>query len=229
MTTIDVPGEGIAGERAACYRFLAGLCLGPPPDGLLAMISDGGIVRVLREDGASATVLDPLSEMISRLEGRARLAEQLNAEYTALFVLPSGVIPHESAWLDPMERVGTRITAEVASFYDRAGAFFLEGCKEMPDHLGIELDFMGFLCGVERELEAGGNDDGALVRCIGFESEFLEGHLARWADRCCVEIGKNATSGFYRAFAHLASDFVRDEQEYATARRAAQAAEGDAA
>lgn len=137
--------------------------------------------------------------------------EELEAEHTALFVLPSGVIPHEAFYLDAEQRLGGRITIAVERFYRTAGIRLLDRCIEMPDHLGVELEFMAALCRLEGDLEEM-QDPAALERCVKFQRRFLAEHLSRWAPDCCENVVRHARYGWYKAIARFTTEFLRSEQ-----------------
>lgn len=201
-----------AGEREKMYKFLSSLCLKPPSDSVISMIEDRSILAGL-ESGIKGYA--ELREFVNEASQITNLKNELEAEHTALFVLPSGIIPHEAVYLDKEKRLGGRVTMSVKQFYEKAGTEILDSCIEMPDHLGMELEFMGFLCKLEKELW-GKADLQGLQRCIGFQKAFLDEHLSKWVYQCCEEIIKRATYGFYKGIAHLITDFVKDEEEYLT-------------
>jgi len=100
----------------------------------------------------------------------------------------------------------------VARFYENAGAQILGQCIEMPDHLGVELQLMEFLCSVEAELSLN-EDTEKLYRCRELQKQFLEQHLLRWAFDCCDRIAKFAKIRFYKAVGLLLSEFLQEERE----------------
>ena len=206
-----------AGERERAYRFLAGLCLKPPSDSLIDMIKDGTILSVFQdnEGGSDEVVSYPpgLFEFIRQAEEMPNLKDELEAEHTALFVLPSGVLPHEAAYLDKEKRLGGRVTISVSQFYEKAGADIHENCIEMPDYLGMELEFMGFLCKIEKESWES-TELTSLQKCIELQKMFLEEHLLKWVYQCCEKVMEKATYGFYKAIAHFITEFMRSEEEY---------------
>jgi len=205
-------GEMMEAERRErSYRFFAGLCLAPPSDSIIDMIRDGGILAAFK--GGDEAGLAEMSGFVIGAKGIPNLKDELAAEHTALFVLPSGVLPHEALYLDIHKRLGGRVTAEVQRFYEKAGANILDRCGEVPDHMGMELDFMGFLCAMEKQLRAR-DDVPTLNKCITLQKAFLEEHLLKWAHRCCDELIKHSTYGFYKAVARFASEFLRSEEEY---------------
>jgi len=195
-----------AGEREDIYRFLSGLYLRPPSDPLLEMILDGGITTVFRDD-------EEMSAFVKAASGMANIKDELEAEHASLFVLPSGVIPHEAVYLDKEKRLGGRVTMGVRQFYERAGTELSEACLEMPDHIGMELEFLGLLCKLERELR-GGDDRSSLLKCIELQKTFLGEHISQWGYSCCEEVVKHAVYGFYKAVARFTMKFLKSEEEY---------------
>ena len=190
--------------REQHYRLLANLYLRPPSEALLEAIRDGGVLPIATAapgEGAPATTAD------------------LEAEHTALFVLPSGVIPHEAFYRDRDQRLGGRVTIAVEQFYRRAGIRVRDRCVEMPDHLGLELEFMAALCRLEAGLEEA-PDAAALERCVAFQSAFLEEHLSRWAPECCENVIRHAQGGFYQALARFTTEFLSSEQAHLAVRHA---------
>jgi len=204
-----------AGERENTYRFLASLYLKPPSDFVIAMIKDGSILSAItcEEKGADSSFYSGLAEFVKNAAERPGLKDELETEHSALFVLPSGVLPHEAVYLDRDQRLGGRVTMNVRQFYETAGMEITDSCIEMPDHIGMELEFMGFLCKLEKEFW----DKAAissLQKCIAFQKVFLNEHLSKWAYQCCGKVIESSTSGFYKAIAHLTMEFMKSEEEY---------------
>ena len=217
-----------AREREQHYRFLARLYLRPPSGALLRALRDGSILPAStgapgdadpgRGGEAAAPALD-LEALVSEARGRPHLEEELVAEHAALFVLPSGVIPHEAFYGDREQRLGGRVTIAVERFYRNAGIHILDRCIEMPDHVGIELEFMAALCRLEADLGDAG-DPAARGRCVGLQRTFLEEHLARWAPACCERVIALARYGFYKAIARFTTEFLRSERAHLGVRHA---------
>lgn len=205
-----------AGERENTYRFLASLYLKPPSDSIIAMIKDGSILSAIatnEESNAVSSFYPELTEFVKNAAEIHGLKEELEAEHTALFALPSGVLPHEAGYLDREKKLGGRVTISVRQFYEMAGMEILDSCIEMPDHIGMEFEFMGFLCKLEKEFL----DKAAISspqKCIEFQKTFLSEHLSKWAYQCCENVIIKSTYGFYRAIAHLTMEFMKSEEEY---------------
>lgn len=202
----------ITEEREKTYRFLAGICLKPPSDSLIDMIKDKSILLLFHED-TDCESYNEMARFINETTEIRNISDPLSAEHASLFTLPSNHLPHEAVYLDKEKRLGGRVTMSVSQFYERAGASILNNCIEMPDHLGMELEFMGFLCKMEKELRKNA-DYASLNNCISLQKIFLEEHLIKWVYSCCEKIVERATYGFYKAIAHMIAEFIKSEDEY---------------
>ena len=139
------PGEmqTVAGGRAKTYAVLAALYSAPPTEELAALIRAGG----LAPEGGSllSAAAEALTQSFRRAASDGLPDAELVAEHTRLFTLPSGVVPHESYYADENQRVGGHVTAGVMRYYDTAAAKLTGACLELPDHIGVELEFMHLL------------------------------------------------------------------------------------
>jgi hypothetical protein len=75
----------------------------------------------------------------------------------------------------------------VAEFYRNAAIEISDTCIEMPDHLGMELEFMARLCRLAAVFHEE-NDQTSLQLCLKLQQEFMNRHLGLWATQCCNEI-----------------------------------------
>lgn len=205
-----------AGERENTYRFLASLYLKPPSDSIIAMIKDGSILSAItanEESNTGSPFYSELADFVKNTAEMPNLKDELEAEHTALFALPSGILPQEAAYLEREKRLGGRVTISVRQFYEQAGMEILNSCIEMPDHIGMELEFMGFLCKLEKEFWEKAAIS-SLQKCIEFQKTFLNEHLSKWVYQCCENAVKKSTYGLYKAIAHLTMEFMKSEEEY---------------
>ncbi len=203
------------GERQEMYRFLAGLFLRPPTAALLALLGEGGAVALFpAEDEASPSPwMREVSTFCEEIKAMPDPVGEMEAEHTALFVLPSGVLPHEAVYVDEKKRLGGRVTMAVARFYEEAVIEMSGECIEMPDHLGMELEFMARLCGLEKLFREEADLISSQVS-LTLQKEFMNRHLGCWARQCCEEVMNKAGYGFYRAVAQLTLAFLAAEEEY---------------
>lgn len=195
--------------REMTYALLSALYSAPPPTALVESLCKGTFADEIGcdSDGPARQELDEIAK--DALEHR-KLETTLTAEHTRLFVLPGGVRPYESTFLDQEQRLGGRISIGVGRFYEYAGAEFTATCTDLPDHIGVETEFMKFLCGLEAQLRADGRQSG-LRRCLDLQDEFLSDHLLRWYEPFCGRVMSETAHGFYRALAHLTMDFLGQE------------------
>ncbi len=202
----------ITEEREKTYRFLAGICLKSPSDSLIDMIKDKSILLLFPED-TDCESYNEISRFINETAEIKNISDQIAAEHASLFSLPSNHLPHEAVYRDKEKRLGGKVTMDVSQFYEKAGASILNSCIEMPDHLGMELEFMGFLCKMERELRENA-DYPSLDNCIYLQKTFIDEHLIKWVYPCCEKIVERSTYGFYKAIAHMITEFIKSEDDY---------------
>lgn len=201
-------------DRQEMYHLLAGLFLRPPSSALLELIKNDGSTAFLPGDNEalSSPWMQEIEVFREELGKMFAPVAEMEAEHTSLFVLPSGIIPHEAVYLDEKKRLGGRVTMAVARFYEDAAMEISDACIEMPDHLGMELEFMARLCGLEALFQQE-NDQVSFQVCRKFQQDFMNDHIGRWAPQCCEEIMIRAGNGFYRAVAQLTVAFLAVEQE----------------
>lgn len=153
-------------------RFILGAALTsyPAPDFLAR-------VRALSE----AAEASELSALIAALE-REGAVDALRGDYIDLFDRQEGHVPLYETEYGRARAVGKgHALADLAGFY-RAFGVSVGGMEdegqltELPDHVAVELEFLGYLLLKEAELERRGDRDGAeIVRDA--ERKYLGEHL----------------------------------------------------
>jgi TorA maturation chaperone TorD len=135
--------------------------------------------------------------------------EELLVEYSRLFLGPFGVIapPYGSVYLDGERRVMGDSTMEVIRMYRNEGLSGSVDTRELPDHVGVELEFMSYLVFKEiKALEA--SDLRAADEAVEKQERFSGEFLRRWIPPFCERIKENTENGFYAALAQCASTFI---------------------
>lgn len=179
-------------SRAQQYRFLASVYLAPPTDQLLVDLKKLGL----------AAGDDP---------------EAIRREYDNLFVVPLGqyTTPYEAVYRDAREVAGEKVrgllmgpsTVDAIQRYREAGAEMDKTIKELPDHIGVELAFMQFLC--EREAEAVEAGDASLAdNYRDRRTGFLRDHLVPWVPLLAEKIRRNGRLRFYKELASLTLEIL---------------------
>lgn len=193
----------LAKARGNVYRFLANLFLEEPSPALLEKFSDEPFLSSLSDIFGKNSGIDLMKD--------ARDMADLELDFSNLFIVPNEkyLKPYESVYLDE-RTVGTKVASGLVSgesslavkrSYKEAGAKI--NVKELPDHIGLELEFLHFLCTSENW----DNKEEAL-RYIGLEKRFLKEHLLKWVDEFCDNMAGNATTDFYKGLAQITKMFV---------------------
>lgn len=207
-----------ATARANMYKFLSAAFVEPPSAALLAPLLAEGFVGEL-EEVLGAAAVDDLRQFVRGFQGDY---EGLDQEFQGLFMVPLGryVTPYEAVYRDEREVGGARVqgllmgpsTLAVKQLYREAGAAISEDFKDLPDHVGLELACMEFLCAAEaRAWERGDLDEVHRIR--GFQRRLLHEHLLQWVPALCGRIRETAPGPFYRGIASLTEAYLRREAD----------------
>jgi len=209
-----------AEARGVGYGFLAGAFRAPPDAAMLARLATDAFLedaKSLFGETAPVGLVTFCAEHSSD-----DLASAVRQDFMDLLKVPGGryVTPYESVFRDEREVEGERVRGllmgkpaiDVQKWY-RLGAFDVaEGYDELPDHIALELAYVGALCGREREFQAAG-DEVRLTRALEMERDFLAGHLCRWIDLLAERVEAKAATPYYGAVARMASSIVHDDLE----------------
>jgi TorA maturation chaperone TorD len=155
--------------------------------------------------------LDPGMARSLSEAGPEKLLENLAEEYAALFLVPGGIPPYESARVHGM--LNQKPAWEAEEFYRRCGLVIGEECRILPDHLGMEMEFMGYLADKEACAQLDGDEEEAL-KWSGLQFEFFQDHIGRWAFGFLEDMAKYAFHPFYKGIGSLTMKFLEVEQEH---------------
>jgi len=137
--------------------------------------------------------------------------DQLAIDYTQLFHGPMDrIAPYESLQLGNGDELMGAPAGEVCRFMAEVGFSVAPETGELPDHISVELAFMGELAHREAEaLEADDQKTAALA--VSLQRRFLAAHLGRWAEPFAGKVSERAATPFYAAVAGLLRGFIADE------------------
>ncbi len=128
--------------------------------------------------------------------------EGIEVDFATMFIVPgNGLQPFESLYNrapDEEPSLWGKATKDVAGFYRAYGVHIDESTGILPDHISVELGFMGHL--IERE------DNNAQRR-------FLEEHLLKWIPEFCDRVYSKANTDFYKGVSKLTKEFILSEYE----------------
>lgn len=211
-------------SRSAMYNYLSKVYLHPPTAEMLACLMDASFIAEI-PDIFSPQAVAELTDCATSLVPDKELP-LLKQEFMDLYVVPAGryVTPFEDVYRGVREDgqqeggplLGERaIAAKI--MYRSAGALMDHECKELPNHIGVELSFMSFLC--EREATSlQEQDTTAIPGDIDmtdttevyrlYQLLFLQQHLNDWFPQLNLSIQAKAKTPFYRGMAQLTEDFI---------------------
>ena len=188
-----------AQARTAAYRFLAQAFVETPTLLFLQGLRTPDSLAALENLG-----LDP--EALGILEEEEEVLTLIGQAYQELFLAGKHPQPQQSSFLGEGE------TEKVKNFYEGSG-FELRGeLKLPPDHLAVELAFMGYLA--EREGSQWPQDAQGAVALRLVQRQFLKDHLLRWGPQFCVDTKERAPHPFYFYLAELARAFLEQDRVF---------------
>ncbi|MEJ2155682.1 MAG: molecular chaperone TorD family protein [Desulfobacteraceae bacterium] len=194
-----------AQQRGAIYGLLSRCYGGEVDGGLLERLKDKGFSQAI---SAAGFPFDR-EELHGPIES---VLEELAVDYAWLFLGPGvHISPHESVQRPDAEEDGRQfwgtVTGQVKQDIENSGFVYDNAFSGIPDHIGVELEFMHHLC--MAEAEAWQNLDPAKAReSVCHQKRFLEEHLLIWVPSFCEKVVRRAQMSFYRFIAHLTRDFI---------------------
>jgi TorA maturation chaperone TorD len=212
MASVDSASPARA--RSDVYRFLAGLFIERP--------SEEAVAELLRSE-----TLDELAHAygegaVEGLQGLAPEALDAGAEFDRLFLIPAeGFVPAcESVYKDPNPDARRReghlygpSCRAAADLMREAGATMPSEVGQPPDHIGVELLFLSYLCGQEAEARHSGDTD-RLERWLGRELRFLRDHPATWVGTFRERVEKSAPGAFFSGVTRLVESVLTTDLHF---------------
>ncbi len=213
-----------AEARSSMYGFFAAHYLCPPEEDLVQHLRDEGFQHELSSLFGPEAVAK-----LSRLRTSVRPDENvvaLRQHYMDMFVVPSSryVTPFEDVYrgrsADGEAGKGPlmgELTIALKRRYRDAGAEMVRACKQLPNHIGVELSFMSFLCNKEAaaiESEEDASRDPCERKAAGsvkyreLQIIFLQEHLNEWFPQLSRSIQARTESNFYRGLALITEEFL---------------------
>lgn len=212
----DTSLSKLAKRRAQIYRVLAAAYAKPADELFLGMLRSWSISEeVLSQKVIDATLAKGLSNVGIWFEKMSSLSAEdisnvLSPEFTRLFRglsrSNSPPPPYGSVYMDNGVLYGASTDLIIAKYRQ----YHLKvPDNEPPDHISLELDFMGFLCEGEAigwKTEKGGQD------LLKEQAAFVNEHLIRWVPLLCENIRKFDTTEFYYSLADITEGWLYSDQ-----------------
>jgi TorA maturation chaperone TorD len=195
VSQLDAQQSAVA--RATAYHLLG------------TLLVDGVTDATLDHIRAVPDLARALPDELLRSEPGTDRHEHALDEVAAAFQDTFGfnVFPFQSTFLDETARAGGEQTERVTDFYHDA-AFPVVETAESADHVGVELNFLGFSSKLEAE-----TDENGAARARGHARRFLDEHLLRWLPALVFALRDHGEPFFYEVSVlalELAEDHRRD-------------------
>ncbi len=200
---------------ALLYREL-GRAVAYPTSVLVGELRSGEFVAGLRQVSRLLSKNGSLLAAVGEVESAVRQLEAdqvgLEEEHTYLFNRQVQTSLYEGSY--GPERVHRRLRSieELASLYAAFGYRVGGGQRELPDHGGVELEFMSLLCAKEVYALDNGLTAAAGV-CRDARHNLLSNHLAGWFPLFVEKLRSTARIGFYLAVAGAALALIEQQCE----------------
>ncbi len=215
--------------RQSVYRFIS-LALADPRTGVWRRLVQEDIQKLVRE--AAAILRDEPAAVASELGMGERLlleldpsialerlpasAEQLNELFEKTFGLLASCAcpPCETEYIDAkLTFQRSHALADVSGFYSAFGLKLAAQHPERQDHITLELEFMAFLIGMEREAAlAAAPEKEQWEICHDAQKRFLGEHLIGWTPAFCHLLARECPDGFYAAVAEFLAAWIPAER-----------------
>lgn len=198
--------------RGAVYGFLSRMFL-KPPDAVLINSLKNEFIPSLQDLTLTKTMTDGLKgleSLLSEFSEDEKLLMTLASDFTLLI---RGIRPKDSP-PPPYESLyrGDMLFGEATKkVMDDYGAFEVgplgqyEG--EPPDHIGLELAFMQYLCTQEANSWKEG-DENRIQNAVTAQERFLSEHLGSWIGSLHEKVSARDETGFYSAVIEITQGWI---------------------
>jgi TorA maturation chaperone TorD len=138
----------------------------------------------------------------------AQILTSLSRDWTRLFrgVVKDGILPPYESHYRP-QRQQKKSAQQINRLFSKMGILVPEEWHQPSDYIGVELDFMRFLCEKEWRLRSEEKRE-VLGETVEAEKSFLEDHLALWIPIFCKRMAEEAKEKYYLGIAHLTVGLV---------------------
>ena len=198
---MEIEMDVTAENRSYSYGFLSTVYLQEPTREFIKSLRESNILNVLNKSDLR------FDKKINNDVSDKNLND-LVLEYTRLLIGPGKHIsPYESVYRDNEDALWSETTVEVKNFIESSGLEYSYNWSGLPDHIGVELEFMQKLTCHEKEAWTR-DDKETAIRCLKFEKMFIDEHLSQWVPIFCNKVKEETRTAFYREMAELTRQFI---------------------
>ena len=192
--------------RELVYSFLARVYQeGPNQETLAALVGEQFLEELATKsenEDLTAGCQQIQAELAAYREDLEAYHRELQEDYNHLFIGPGHLEapPWESVYRSKEHLLFGEETLAVREFYRSCGLESKKKNLEPDDHLGLEMEFMAWLCREAATRVQGGRDSGEILKG---QRQFLQEHLEQWVPALTADIQRAARMDFFRGLARL--------------------------
>ena len=204
--------QALLSNRASTYAFLSRLFLVEADESLLEAIDSLVLDAQEDESGIQSSYRALKSYVHARHEGTLT---ELAVDYARLFLgaqRGDGAYPFESIYTSEGRLLMQEARDQVLALYRQEGLDRAQDFNDPEDHVGLEMEFMAFLCQKAQQALAEDNPEAALL-ILEKQQRFLHAHLLNWVPAFLQDVRRIARTSFYQAVADLTQHFLESETE----------------
>jgi len=170
----------------------------------------------LKDDGAveGVRLLTEYQESFKKGDIHKNL-DELKWDYFRMFIgagMPEAP-PWESYYRTEEGIIFSEYTLAVRAQYERFGLVSENKGHEPEDHIGLELEFMSFLCDRWQELLRKGDGKQAAA-VLNDQKTFMDEHLLPWVPIFCRKVVNAAEIPFFKGAARLTQAFLEWDNRF---------------
>lgn len=200
--------------RVHTYHWLRQMYISEPP---MEIIQELRMMAREYDEDDEITIETDLIRFLKNLkdEDLRELEVELKAEFARLFLGPNKLLapPFESVYLSPRRRLMGEETIKVREKYREMEMKTLEKGNIPDDHIGLELEFMYYLCYKALDSFKGEVDTKYIRKNIEMQNKFISQHLIKWVPLFCKDIRENTNLLFFKEIANFTEKFIIEEKD----------------
>jgi len=183
--------------RELVFKSFAKLFTYPDKE-LIPILSSGVILDLLDALGISRSNYSSIDKWIKSFDDKEKLLEELQVEYTRLFIntFPTLPAPLYKSFYEEHELLGSSIGALIDT-YEKYGFEVSKDQNELPDNLALLLEFVYRL----EEIEIGEEEI----------NNFIEEFILSWTKELELKIIENAEIEFYKFLIITLNSFLKED------------------
>ncbi|MDR3229887.1 MAG: molybdopterin-dependent oxidoreductase, partial [Synergistaceae bacterium] len=191
--------------RGAVYGYLAAAFLRAANRGILRDFHD----TALRNSVFFSDYGEHIDAVAAALACDPDRWDSLERDYSALFEYtgPSPIPLWKSAYVADSGVLLDGATLAVKREYKKWGLGVRRKERQIPDHVGVMCDFLGFLNATSMDA----TDERAIQNSLAAQKAFLTEHLGCFYERFCDRLEQSAASAYYKSLARFFRGFVGGE------------------